>query len=471
MSDTPNNPLMPPVPRDAEEASFSELVPFRSSKIRLARSPLFLLALFTAIVTPFMFGLLGPALQGQDVNTKISAMVTANIVAVFFLVALVQILVFLYVRADRPLWVYFIPFAVVALILFTPLSAPFFIVFREILPGKIEPGQVFPFPQQFIKMFFAAGLMEELMKAVPILLGAWLMIRANKNPHLPQGGLQKALHVRGPLDGALMGIFAGGGFIFVETAFQYVPGTVRGVLQQTNDPGTAMAAGLLLLLPRVFGGIVGHMAYSGLFGYFIGLAVIRPKQMWKLIGIGWLASSLIHALWNSVPVISPMLSYVVAIGAAVGLVGAILKARQLQLSSAGGAGNGDTFGSIVVERGAARQAAPQPPAMPAPTTAAPAEILALNVEGLMIPLRGGEGVDLGAEPALGGRGAGVAGLVVPHPTRANVLGLRNTGTAAWTARLRDGSRQMIERDQNIRLAGGVQIEFGGGLTGSIVKLG
>ena len=61
--------------------------------------------------------------------------------------------------------------------------------------------------------------------------------------------------------------------------------------------------------------------------------------------------------------------------------------------------------------------------------------------------------------------------VVQHPTRANVLGLRNAGAAAWTARLRDGSQQVIDRDQNIRLAAGVQIDFGGGLTGRVVKVG
>jgi hypothetical protein len=31
-------PMMPPVPRDHDEASLSEMVPFRSSKIRLAKA-------------------------------------------------------------------------------------------------------------------------------------------------------------------------------------------------------------------------------------------------------------------------------------------------------------------------------------------------------------------------------------------------------------------------------------------------
>jgi hypothetical protein len=89
----------------------------------------------------------------------------------------------------------------------------------------------------------------------------------------------------------------------------------------------------------------------------------------------------------------------------------------------------------------------------------------------MLPLRPGGRVDLAAEPALGGRGAGIIGLVIPHPTRANVLGLRNDGPVPWTAQLRDGSRQMIERDQSIRLAPGVAITFGDGLGGAVVKLG
>lgn len=106
-----------------------------------------------------------------------------------------------------------------------------------------------------------------------------------------------------------------------------------------------------------------------------------------------------------------------------------------------------------------------------PSQPAVAEMLALDIEGMQIPLRADGNFDLSAEPALGGRGAGVVGAIVPHPTRANVLGLRNSGTVPWTARLRDGSQQAIERDQNIRLAPGTTISFGNGLFGSVVKLG
>jgi hypothetical protein len=112
-----------------------------------------------------------------------------------------------------------------------------------------------------------------------------------------------------------------------------------------------------------------------------------------------------------------------------------------------------------------------PPPQGVSTSAGVAEVLMLNIDGMMLPLRAGGRLDLAAEPALGGRGAGVVGAIIPHPTRANVLGLKNEGPAGWRAKLRDGSQQNIEHDQSIRLAAGVEITFIDGLTGAVVKVG
>jgi len=520
----PNRPFVPPVPRDHDDASYSEMVPFRSSKIKLWKSPLFLIALMAALLAPFMFALFNAVLTARTAQGAVDAMITANLVAVFFIVMMFQFMIYLYVRPNRSVWIYLIPFVIVAMMVYFPLILGAFIfVFREILPGDvssiIQGTQQPTFVPLFVAMFFGAGLMEELMKAVPILFGAVLSWMAIRDPRKAQGGFYNTFHVRGPLDGALMGVFAGGGFIFIETAFQYVPNMVATIYRSTNDLGAAMTGALLLLLPRVFGGIVGHMAYSGIFGYFIGLAVIRPKQKWKLLAIGYLSSALIHTLWNSVGTISFALQYVIAGVAAVGLVGAILKARQLEASRSGM--GGETMGSIVVERPGSPRAAPMPmapamapapqPAMappmappqhaappmaPPPQQAAPpvaappqaappmaapppqaapsaalAEVLMLNIDGMMLPLRAGGRLDLAAEPALGGRGAGVVGAIIPHPTRANVLGLKNEGAVGWRAKLRDGSMQMIEQEQSIRLAAGVEITFVDGLNGAVVKVG
>ena len=363
----------------------------------------------------------------------------------------------------------------------------------------------------FVAMFFGAGLMEELMKAVPILFGAWLAARAIKDPSKAQGTFYNLLHVRGPLDGALMGVFAGGGFIFIETAFQYVPNMVATIYRSSNDLGAAMTGALLLLLPRVFGGIVGHMAYSGIFGYFIGLPVIRPKA--EMAAARHRLSQrrphphLVEQRRHRSP---SLLQYVIAGVAAVGLVGADPEGapaggepvrherrddgldRRRAPRRAPRRGDADGPGDGADATAGGRSAPPvQPmrrPRRPLPrngdatarngaTTAGcvgrrrAAEVLMLNIDGMMLPLRAGGRLDLAAEPALGGRGAGIVGAIIPHPTRANVLGLKNEGTAGWRAKLRDGSMQTIEREQSIRLAAGVEITFADGLNGAVVKIG
>ena len=171
--------------------------------------------------------------------------------------------------------------------------------------------------------------------------------------------------------------------------------------------------------------------------------------------------------------------YVIAVVAGVFAGAALLKARQIDATELGR--ENFTSGSIVVDRRqpaaghAPAGAAPPPPRVaPVAPQATPTSTegpLALDLDGLLLPLRSGSALDLSIEPALAGRGAGILGQIVPHPTRANVLGLQNAGDKTWTARLRDGSQQMIEKNQNIRLAPGVQIDFGGGLTGRVVPAG
>ena len=68
----------------------------------------------------------------------------------------------------------------------------------------------------------------------------------------------------------------------------------------------------------------------------------------------------------------------------------------------------------------------------------------------------------GADP-----GGSVRAQVSEHPTRPGVLGLRNVGSAPWSATLRDGSTQLIPIQRNIRLAQGVAIEFVPGVTAQV----
>jgi RsiW-degrading membrane proteinase PrsW (M82 family) len=84
-----------------------------------------------------------------------------------------------------------------------------------------------------------------------------------------------------------------------------------------------------LLIPRVLGSVVGHMAYSGYFGYFIGLSVIKPSQRWQILVIGYICAAVLHALWNSTGFVSPLLLAVVGVLSYAFLASAILKARVL----------------------------------------------------------------------------------------------------------------------------------------------
>ena len=463
-------PMAMPVPRDHDDLSFSEMVPFRSSKIDLKKSPALYFLLLLALTVPLLFSSIGVIFNAKSGPELIKQVTFYSLVITFVICAALQTMVFMYARTSRLFLHFWIPFFAVCAILLSPLLPVFFYVFRTLWPFYAQQPQ--GFVAAFLSHLGGAGLMEELIKAVPTLVGAWVGYGAKAKPALGTNKFLSMIAVRGPLDGALMGVFAGGGFTLLETGMQYAPNMVETLYKETQNIGVGVAGAFLLLIPRALGAAVGHMAYAGIFGYFIGLAVLRPKSAVKLLAIGWLASATIHALWNSISEINPNLIHVVAAMAAIGLASVLLKARQLEAANVGA--SAESFGSIVVERPVARPAAaaPLPAAMaPPPAMSAIPEMLALDIDGMQIPLRADGRFDLSAEPALGGRGGGVVGTIVPHPTRANVLGLRNSGTVPWTARLRDGSQQAIEREQNIRLAPGITISFGNGLFGSVVKLG
>jgi RsiW-degrading membrane proteinase PrsW (M82 family) len=202
------------------------------------------------------------------------------------------------------------------LILLSPILTLFIIVFRGILPGGITQTN---FASAFIANFFGAGLMEELIKALPAFGLIWLSSKF-KSPWREKIGIWE------PLDGILILAAAGAGFTFIETLGQYVPMII--------DKGGELM-GLQLLIARTLGSITGHMAYSGYFGYFIGLSMLKPSKRWLLLLIGWLTASVLHGLWNAAASISPnpWIAYSsLALAGVLGylfLIGAILKARQL----------------------------------------------------------------------------------------------------------------------------------------------
>jgi len=199
-----------------------------------------------------------------------------------------------------------------------------------------EPDSV---PAKFIYHFFMAALPEELEKAAPALLGLWFVVRARKKAAPNQ--LETALAVREPLDGILLGIAGAAGFHLLE-AFEYAAEPLAkfdllvanaGRLGQV-PPGRLLQvgfdAGLSSMFQATFRGIsgaFGHLAYSGIFGYYIGLAAIRPEHRRALLIRGFLTAALTHAAWNSTTevggaIVIPPLAFAL-------LVTSIIKARAL----------------------------------------------------------------------------------------------------------------------------------------------
>ncbi|MEG3938170.1 PrsW family glutamic-type intramembrane protease [Microcoleus sp. S36b_A3] len=222
----------------------------------------------------------------------------------------------------KPWWVLLGTALATVLILLSPLLIGFILVFREILPGRLPTeGEQISFLPFLIRMFFGAGLMEELLKALPV-LGAMLLGNLLKNPWRDRIGVWE------PLDGILLGSASAVGFTLLETLGQYVPNIIQNITLQAG-PEAGQLVGLQLLIPRILGSAAGHMAYSGYLGYFIGLSALKPRKRWQILGVGYFSASALHALWNASGAVSVLLLALVGVLSYAFLVAAILKARAL----------------------------------------------------------------------------------------------------------------------------------------------
>ncbi len=222
----------------------------------------------------------------------------------------------------KPWWLLVGTAAFTFALLNSPLLTLFIWFFRGVLPGQLpQPHETLGPLALFGRMFLGAGLMEELIKAIPV-LGVLLLGR------FVSPRWQSQVGIREPLDGILLGAASAVGFTLLETLGQYVP-NVTHVNALEVGLSNAQLAGLQLLIPRLLGSIAGHMAYSGYLGYFIGLSVLVPHHRWRILIVGYGTAALLHALWNVMGSYSAFLLVLVGVLSYAFLVAAILKARAL----------------------------------------------------------------------------------------------------------------------------------------------
>jgi len=185
---------------------------------------------------------------------------------------------------------------------------------------------------------FGTGLGEEGFKALPLMALALMSVAFTFLSGRTAGrlsallcGVTEHFGLRDPLDGIVLGAASGSGFFIYETLVQYVP----QVLDNAQYPADRAFDGLVQLLARGIPQLTAHSAYTGLFGYFIGLSVLRPGMAVLLIPVGWLSAAALHGAWDAtndlvdsaligapVHVVIGVLSYAL-------LAGAIFKARDI----------------------------------------------------------------------------------------------------------------------------------------------
>ena len=290
-----------PVPSTAPppQLTRSMVFPLLGGRSTWAREHL--LPIFVTICVALALMVLIPATNANE-SEKIS-----QAWAVFYVLAVyIAFLVTYYVNqmCGRPkrLWL----LAVVALITALQLDTAFWSdwagIFYNLIPGDRWEKPSSTVVAQLAGWWFGTGLCEEGFKALPLiglaLVGAGLAFlhrRAHGRPARIWAGLRKHIGLCGPRDGIVMGVASGAGFFIRETLGQYVP----KLMDEMKHAGSQAFDGLVMLLGRGLPALTGHSAYSGLFGYFIGLSVLQPRMAIYLLPLGWLSAAALHGAWDA----------------------------------------------------------------------------------------------------------------------------------------------------------------------------
>jgi RsiW-degrading membrane proteinase PrsW (M82 family) len=508
----------------------SQLLPFGSEWQELVHKPYFLPGLFGAAVLALMWASIGDSSNVVTVHLgKLPIGVPTYTFVLAFCLSVGGAFA-LYRMAGKPkVWWLMPAVAAFAAVL---CSSPVMGLLQGVFDLGVSPfGGTDSVVLKFVKMLFLAGLPEECLKAIPVAIG--LVIGKQLLAGRKTEGPLRQLAVLDPLDGILIGAAAGFGFAFAETMFLYVPRTIaindatvmamavkvtlfgipldiprnlttfgqiswlydalgskigfdRAAVEFQRVLVSRQSSGLELMIPRLFSNVFGHAAYAGIFGYFIGLAALKPQNLVKTLLTGLLIAASIHAAWNALAQ-SALMGFVVASAAFGALAVCIIKARKLAPDRS------QLLASQILDRFAGPMTAPKPAPVPAPVAApapaafAPAAPMVVPAAGAMVareapksitwdddsglrtleigsvrvPATIGAKIYEGHVPgAHAGRGDGVIAEVTANPGDPAVLGLKNLSDRAWTFTGAGRAERELAPGRSIRLEAGMQIRIG-----------
>ncbi|WP_363467780.1 PrsW family intramembrane metalloprotease [Halogeometricum borinquense] len=158
--------------------------------------------------------------------------------------------------------------------LLSVLTASFAAILNSYIGGYFE---ILGFAGTLLSFFLVVGPVEESMKLLAVRLFAYTDDRFNS-----------------VVDGAVYGAMAGLGFAFIENAI-YI---TRELPMQNLDLGLGLLGmGGSITAARALAG-PGHVIYSAIAGYYLGLAKFNRENRGPIIIKGLLIAAFIHAMYN-----------------------------------------------------------------------------------------------------------------------------------------------------------------------------
>ena len=171
------------------------------------------------------------------------------------------------ITTKQPLWL------LVATFVLAVLFATFAAIVNTVGGARLQP---IPIVGTVLFFFLIVGPVEEAVKLLAVRVLAY-----------------RSTHFDAVIDGAVFGAVAGLGFAAIENAI-YISGT----LVQLGTDGSLIAAATGITTVRALVG-PGHVIYSAIAGYYLGLAKFNPQYAGPLVIKGLLIAAFVHATYNS----------------------------------------------------------------------------------------------------------------------------------------------------------------------------